>query len=91
MAVMPTSPICVPILMSSGFEDIVADRDFPVSERLSKWGVHDHLVFRRLLDDLKAEAADSMAGRRRRISVCCRLPAAMSRLKFRTAVWRTNV
>lgn len=24
-------------LMSSGFEDIVADRDFPVSERLSKW------------------------------------------------------
>lgn len=51
-------------LMSSGFEDIVADRDFPVSERLSKWGVHDHLVFRRLLDDLKAEAADStLAGR----------------------------
>ena len=46
-------------LMSSGFEDIVADRDFPVSERLSKWGVHDHLVFRRLLDDLKAKAADS--------------------------------
>lgn len=46
-------------LMSSGFEDIVADQDFPVSERLSKWGVHDHLVFRRLLDDLKAEAADS--------------------------------
>ena len=29
-------------LMSSGFEDIVADQDFPVSERLSKWGVHDH-------------------------------------------------
>lgn len=46
-------------LMSSGFEDIVADQDFPVSERLSKWGVHDHLVFRRLLDDLRAEAADS--------------------------------
>ena len=46
-------------LMSSGFEDIIADQDFPVSERLSKWGVHDHLVFRRLLDDLRAEAADS--------------------------------
>lgn len=46
-------------LMSSGFEDIVADQDFPVSERLSKWGVHDHLVFRRLLADLKAEASDS--------------------------------
>ena len=43
-------------LISSGIEDIISDQDFPVSERLSKWGVHDHLVFRRLLDDLKAEA-----------------------------------
>ena len=45
-------------LMSSGFDEIVSDQDFPVSERLSKWGAHDHLVFRRLLDDLKAEAAE---------------------------------
>ena len=51
-------------LMSSGFEDIVADQDFPVSERLSKWGVHDHLVFRRLLDDLKMEAADNGLARK---------------------------
>lgn len=36
-------------LMSSGFEEIVSDRDFPVSERLSKWGVHVHVVFIRLL------------------------------------------
>ena len=43
-------------LMSSGFEDIVADKDFPVGSRLSKWGVHDHLVFARLLDDLRHEA-----------------------------------
>lgn len=43
-------------LVSSGFEQIVSDRDFPVSERLSKWGVHDHLVFARLLADLEAEA-----------------------------------
>ncbi len=42
-------------LMSSGFDTIVCDRDFPVSERLSKWGVHDHLVFQRLLDDIRAE------------------------------------
>ena len=42
-------------LMSSGFQKIVSDRDFPISERLSKWGVHDHLVFRRLLDDMKTE------------------------------------
>lgn len=42
-------------LMSSGFGSIVADRDFPLTDRLSKWGVHDHLVFRRLLDDLEAD------------------------------------
>lgn len=46
-------------LMSSGFEDIVSDQDFPVSDRLSKWGAHDHLVFRRLLDDLKQEASEA--------------------------------
>ena len=45
-------------LMSSGFEDIVSDQDFPVTERLSKWGAHDHLVFNRLLEDLKTEAAE---------------------------------
>lgn len=43
-------------LMSSGFDALVSDRDFPVSERLSKWGAHDHLVFDRLLDDLRREA-----------------------------------
>ena len=46
-------------LMSSGFESIVSDQDFSVSERLSKWGAHDHLVFNRLLEDIKAEAADT--------------------------------
>ena len=42
-------------LMSSGFNSIISDTDFPLADRLSKWGVHDHLVFRRLLDDLQAE------------------------------------
>lgn len=62
-------------LMSSGFEEIVSDRDFPVSERLSKWGVHDHLVFNRLLEDLQAEAStlpvagDSVAERTPRFRV----------------------
>lgn len=46
-------------LMSSGFENIISDQDFPVSERLSKWGAYDHLVFNRLLEDMKAEAADT--------------------------------
>lgn len=48
-------------LMSSGFDAIISDEDFPVSERLSKWGAHDHLVFNRLLEDLKAEVTDSSA------------------------------
>lgn len=38
-------------LVSSGFETIVCDKDFPVGERLSKWGVHDHIVFERCLND----------------------------------------
>ena len=39
-------------LVNSGYEKIVSDVDFPVKERLSKWGVPDHLVFARLLNDL---------------------------------------
>lgn len=46
-------------LISSGFDGIISDQDFAVTERLSKWGAHDHLVFNRLLDEMKAEAADS--------------------------------
>lgn len=46
-------------LMSSGFGTIVSDTDFPVTQRLSKWGVHDHLVFRRMLADLQAEGSST--------------------------------
>lgn len=46
-------------LISSGFENIISDQDFPVSERLSKWGAHDELVFKRLLDDLKTESIEN--------------------------------
>ncbi len=38
-------------LVNCGFEDIVSDRDFPMSERTGKWGAHDHLVFRHALSD----------------------------------------
>lgn len=41
-------------LVNSGYEKIVSDVDFPVKDRLSKWGVHDHLVFARLIADVKA-------------------------------------
>lgn len=46
-------------LMSSGFENLVCDSDFPSAERLGKWGAHDHIVFRRLLDDLRADTFPS--------------------------------
>lgn len=42
-------------LMSSGFQGIICDKDFPVSQRLSKWGAHDHLVFERLMGELRRE------------------------------------
>ena len=45
-------------LTSGGFQTIISDQEFPVSERLSKWGVHDHLVFERLLKEMEAEASD---------------------------------
>lgn len=40
-------------LVGTGIEKIMADKDFSLSERLSKWGAHDHIVFNRLLTDLK--------------------------------------
>ena len=45
-------------LVSQGFNDIVSDVDFPVSDRLSKWGVPDHLVFARLLEDLHGKPSN---------------------------------
>lgn len=41
-------------LVSMGFNNIVSDKDFPLSSRMSKWGVHDHLLFERALADIKA-------------------------------------
>lgn len=48
-------------LVSSGFEEIVSEDDFPLSQRLSKWGAHDELLFNKLLDDLQTEAAAQQA------------------------------
>lgn len=52
-------------LISSGFDKIVSDQNFPVTERLSKWGVHDHLLFQRVLKDLKDEAVQYHASEKR--------------------------
>lgn len=42
-------------LVSSGFEKIISDVDFPISERASKWGAPDHALFNRFIEDYKNE------------------------------------
>lgn len=42
-------------LVSSGFETIVSDKDFPLSRRLSKWGAHDEDVFARMWTDIETD------------------------------------
>lgn len=41
-------------LHATGFGKMVSDEDFPISERLSKWGVHDNFVYDRALADIAA-------------------------------------
>lgn len=38
---------------SSGYSRITADRDFPLTSRLSKWGANDDVTFRHLYEDIK--------------------------------------
>lgn len=46
-------------LRSAGFKKIVKDSDFPVNERLSKWGVHDDRLFSHISQRLKGTSYDS--------------------------------
>lgn len=46
-------------LVNQGFQDITQDADFPVSDRLSKWGVPDHLLFQRVEQDLQLNQSTS--------------------------------
>lgn len=41
-------------VVGSGFQHVVSDRDFPLSQRMSKWGVHDGPLFDRVADDIKS-------------------------------------
>lgn len=41
-------------LVNQGFKHITEDVDFPIDERLSKWGVPDHLLIKRVEKDLLA-------------------------------------
>ena len=38
---------------SSGYSRITADRDFPITSRLSKWGANDDITFRHLYKEIK--------------------------------------
>ena len=40
-------------LMDGGFENRVVDKDFPIQDRMSKWGVHDHIVFSRSSHEIR--------------------------------------
>lgn len=39
-------------LKAAGYSKIIADIDFPLNTRISKWGVPDHLLFRRFVSDV---------------------------------------
>ena len=47
-------------LISSGFDNIISDKDFPVGERTSKWGAHDHVVFNRAWSEIIADSASTV-------------------------------
>ena len=49
-------------LRASGFGTIISEDDFTASERQSKWGVHDGVLFVRLLQDLQEEAKNYKEG-----------------------------
>ena len=42
-------------LIAQGIDKMVVDKDFPLKDRTTKWGAHDHIVFQRLTNDLKKE------------------------------------
>ncbi|MEI7502224.1 MAG: sulfatase-like hydrolase/transferase, partial [Paludibacter sp.] len=39
-------------LISMGIDNIVCDKNFPLKDRMTKWGAPDHIVFNRLSSDL---------------------------------------
>ena len=42
-------------LLNAGYQKLVSKKDFPSKDYNSKWGVHDHILLNKLLDDLKTE------------------------------------
>lgn len=42
-------------LVSQGYQHIISDANFPIEDKLSKWGVPDHIVAARMIEDIKAQ------------------------------------
>lgn len=42
-------------LVSQGYQHIISDANFPIEDKLSKWGVPDHILADRMMKDIKAQ------------------------------------
>lgn len=42
-------------LVSQGYQHIISDASFPIEDKLSKWGVPDHILAARMMKDIKAQ------------------------------------
>ena len=42
-------------LVSQGYQHIISDANFPIEAKLSKWGVPDHILAAKMMEDIKAQ------------------------------------
>lgn len=42
-------------LVSQGYQHIISDANFPIEDKLSKWGVPDHILAAKMMKDIKAQ------------------------------------
>jgi phosphoglycerol transferase MdoB-like AlkP superfamily enzyme len=42
-------------LVSQGYQHIISDANFPIEDKLSKWGVPDHILAAKMIEDIKAQ------------------------------------
>lgn len=52
-------------LVNCGFEEIVSDKDFSLSQRTGKWGAHDGPLYTKVKEDVKKYSKDKRAPRLR--------------------------
>ena len=42
-------------IVSQGYQHIISDANFPIEDKLSKWGVPDHILAAKMMEDIKAQ------------------------------------